>query len=251
MRNEGRAQLGSVDRALQLVLLLRTGEVLSVSSAAARLQIAPSTAHRLLTALVRRGFATQGADRRYRAGPETTSGVMPAVALPRLKAAASPVMHDVSAQVQETVQLVVLDGQHVHYLHGVEPDRALKISAAIDQALPAHCSGGGKAMLADLSADDLDRVYARDFPASVNPLISTYEELAGHLVKVRTDGYGTTFDEHEDGISGVGVAIRDSDGRSMGAITVAVPTTRFVEEAIPAWVRALRKASLEISARLE
>ena len=53
----GASPVESVDRALVLLTALRDGEVLSVTDAAARLGVAPSTAHRLLTSLVHRDFA--------------------------------------------------------------------------------------------------------------------------------------------------------------------------------------------------
>ena len=65
----GASPVESVDRALVLLTALRDGEVLSVTDAAARLGVAPSTAHRLLTSLVHRDFAFQDRDRRYRRGP--------------------------------------------------------------------------------------------------------------------------------------------------------------------------------------
>ena len=50
--SEDRAPVESVDRALQLVSILRDEQVLTVTHAADLLGVAPSTAHRLLAALV-------------------------------------------------------------------------------------------------------------------------------------------------------------------------------------------------------
>lgn len=242
--------MASVDRALQLVVMLRNGERLSVTAAAEKLGTAPSTAHRLLTALVRRGFAVQDHERRYRSGPESSSGRDVSLSPVRLKTAATDMMHEVSARVGETVQLMVLEGPRVHFIHGVEPERALKVSAVLDTYLPAHCSGGGKALLAELGTAELNDLYSAGFPDAVNPLIRSYSELTERLAETRSNGYGTTYDEHEDGVSGVGVAVRDNAAHSVGALTVAIPTTRFSEQMIPTWVDELRRASADISARL-
>src|SRR6476620_11767108 len=69
---ESPSKLESVDRALQLLIILRGGESISVKAAGERLGVAPSTAHRLLGALVARDFAIQDRERRYRAGPQLT-----------------------------------------------------------------------------------------------------------------------------------------------------------------------------------
>ena len=59
MRNKPSYALTSVDNALRLVQLLRDQGRLRVTDAAAELDVAPSTAHRLLGMLVYRGFAIQ------------------------------------------------------------------------------------------------------------------------------------------------------------------------------------------------
>src|SRR5690554_7638432 len=59
----------SVDNVLRLLQLLRDSGSLRVTDAAAELDIALSTAHRLFSMLVYRGFATQDEQRRYVPGP--------------------------------------------------------------------------------------------------------------------------------------------------------------------------------------
>ncbi|WP_264004665.1 helix-turn-helix domain-containing protein [Mycolicibacterium sphagni] len=51
--------IGSVGNALHLLQALRDGGALRLTDAARELNVAPSTAHRLLSMLVNRGFAVQ------------------------------------------------------------------------------------------------------------------------------------------------------------------------------------------------
>lgn len=60
--------IASVDHALRLASLLQLEGRTTVSDAAARLGVAPSTAHRLLAMLVYRDFAVRDT-REYRVGP--------------------------------------------------------------------------------------------------------------------------------------------------------------------------------------
>ena len=64
--------IASVGRALALITAFSETEVLTVSGAAALLDVAPSTAHRLLQMLVLHGFAQQGERRSYVRGAATT-----------------------------------------------------------------------------------------------------------------------------------------------------------------------------------
>ncbi|WP_226823660.1 helix-turn-helix domain-containing protein [Brevibacterium aurantiacum] len=67
--------LGSVDNALRLLQTLRDTGAVSITDAAADLQVSPSTAHRLLSMLVYRGFAVQDESRIYHPGPGIVANV--------------------------------------------------------------------------------------------------------------------------------------------------------------------------------
>lgn len=73
MRNKPSYALQSVDSALRLAQILQAFGPMRVSDVATKLDIAVSTAHRLLAMLVYRGFAEQLPDRRYGPG----AGLMP------------------------------------------------------------------------------------------------------------------------------------------------------------------------------
>lgn len=68
MRNKPSYALQSVDSALRLAQILQAFGPMRVSDVATELDIAVSTAHRLLAMLVYRGFAEQLPDRRYGPG---------------------------------------------------------------------------------------------------------------------------------------------------------------------------------------
>jgi IclR family transcriptional regulator, acetate operon repressor len=65
--------LDAVDRALQLLVLLHEEGRVGVTQVSDRFGVSLSAAHRLLSALVYRGFAVQDDDRRYCSGPKLTS----------------------------------------------------------------------------------------------------------------------------------------------------------------------------------
>ena len=77
MRNKPVYPLHSVDAALRLAQMLQAGGPMRLSDVACELDIAVSTAHRMLAALVYRGFAEQLPDRRY--GPGLALRPMPAL----------------------------------------------------------------------------------------------------------------------------------------------------------------------------
>ncbi|GAB3633868.1 hypothetical protein GCM10027421_32210 [Microbacterium shaanxiense] len=60
--------LGSVDRALLVLHMLRNGAPLRITAIAQHLQVSVSTAHRIVSMLVFHGFAVQDEHRHYLSG---------------------------------------------------------------------------------------------------------------------------------------------------------------------------------------
>jgi IclR family transcriptional regulator, acetate operon repressor len=237
--------LGSVDNALRLILLLRQREI-GVSDAADTLGVARSTAHRLLSMLVYRGFAEQGENRRYRPGPmlsgaEQTSGLPAPYA--QLRWVTRPHMRALAARVRETVNLSVLVGSRVRFIDSVESAQVLHIGSRAGMSLPAAHTSGGKALLAELTDDEIRSLHQT---AADQVDLSA---LMGELQQVRRRGYGLNLEETEPGIRAVGTAVH-ADERAVGAIAVAAPAQRFTDQVIAAVAAELKSAAARIDEEL-
>lgn len=241
----------SVDRALVLLSALRDGEVLSVTDAATRLGVAPSTAHRLLSSLVLRGYAAQARDRRYRLGAALLTPRSEQLTLSRVRSLAHPILERLHDLVGETVQLMVRHGRNIRFLDGVECDLPLRVGVRVGDEMPAHCSAGGKAILAAMPAVELDRLYEQGLPRWPTARYHDLPSLRRHLGLVRRRGYGMNLEETEQGVSGVGVAVRDRLDRPIAALTVAVPTSRFARDHVDDMRDALLSAADDFRARLD
>ena len=236
------APLQSVDRALQLTLLLREGRQLSVQEAAEVLGTAPSTAHRLLSALARRGFAAQDRDRRYVAGPvfvpqsaQVNTGV--------LRRLAYPVLQDLHERVGETVQVMVLKGPSILFIDGIENiGRSLRVGMRMGDEMPAYCSAGGKALLAEMTNQDVEHLYRGGLTPWPTARFTSLNALKRHLATVRRLGYGTNVEETERGVHGLGVSVHAPTGSRVAALTTALPSVRFRRQDVPRYVEALALA---------
>jgi len=235
----------SVDRALQLALVLRHEGALTVTDAAELLGVAPSTAHRILTALTFRGFAVQDRDRRYLAGPELGAGSPTAIAHSSLRALARPALEHLHDVLGETVALVVLQKRSIRFLDCIEDTgQSLRVSLPVDGTFPAHKTAAGKALLSQLRNESLDALYAEaaadeHFPATMKRQLAT----------VRKTGYGTSFDEIGPGVAALGVAI-PVGSRPFSAFAVAIPEARYHRERLPQIVAALHEAAAAAAKRL-
>lgn len=221
----------SVDNALRILLQLKLQRVIGVSDAAELLGVAPSTAHRLLQMLQYRGFARQDAETRaYRAGPELLEIGLMAVRGIDLRGRARPAIERLGASLNETVHLVVREGTDVRFVDGVESTKALRVTSRTGILLPAHCTAGGKSLLAQLSKAEFRDLYPSSrLPVVTEASVRRRSELEQELAEVRELGYATNFGESETDVSAVGAAIIDRQGRPHGAVAVAVPSSRLAE----------------------
>lgn len=241
--------LGSVDRALQLLSVLQSGETLTVTGAARALDVVPSTAHRLLGALVHRGYAVQNEDRCYRAGPALRSH-QPAITVGALSAAAAPILAELHTDFDETVHVMVLQQRWIRFVDGIESSKALRVSVRSRDLMPAHCSAGGKAMLAHLSRRELDERYREGLPEWPSARVRSLKALHRDLETVRRRGYGLNIEETEPGVSGVAAAVLTPAGRPVAAITLAVPSSRFGAEEQKAAGQAAAESADRLTAAL-
>lgn len=218
----------SVDNALRLLLEFREREGFGVSEAGEHLGVAPSTAHRLLSMLQYRGFAVQDEDSRtYRPGPALIEIGLKAVRDMSLLRQARPVIERLSELLGETVHLLVRETADVRFVDGVESARALRVTSRTGLLLPAHCTAGGKALLAGLDPAALRELYpSPTLPGLTARSVSRRTDLERELVTVRERGFATNVGESEDDVTAVGVAVRDHRGRQRAAIAVALPSVR-------------------------
>lgn len=250
MRNERPYLIESVDNALRLLLLVRERRALRVAEAAEHLGVARSTAHRLLTGLRHRGFVTQDSHRVYRPGPVFAAAGLSASA-PDLRLLSRPHLQEIARTVDETAHLVVLEGNGVRFVEGIESTKALRVGSRVGVVLPAHCTAGGLVLLAALPAEELIALYPRGLPSAPGAAaITELPALRRRLRTVRRNGYAMNDEESERGIAAVGVPVRDPDGQTLASLAVAMPAARCPRTRAPELAAMLHAHAEAITAAL-
>jgi DNA-binding IclR family transcriptional regulator len=224
------APVQAVGRALALLDALGSDQEHSLAELALRTGLHPSTAHRLLASLIQAGYAAHGTrSGHYRLGRRVFelaggSGGFEA----RLRTLARPHLERLRAAVDETANLVALEGGFAVYLEQVESRHAVRLFAEPGRRVPAHSSGAGKAMLAFQDARTLERFLASAPWEPMTPhTITTAAGLREELGRVRRRGYAIDDQEYEEGVSCVGAPILDSRGIARAALSVSAPSARL------------------------
>ncbi|MEV8517202.1 IclR family transcriptional regulator [Dactylosporangium sp. NPDC051484] len=238
--------IASVDNALRIAAALQLEGPLTVSEVAARLNVATSTAHRLLQMLVYRDFAVQDDNRRYRVGPVLElSRHSPSLAS-RLRAAALPQLRRVVDRLDESANLAIRSGATVRFIASVESSQALRVGSREGMVFPAHRTTAGLLLLAELSDEDLAELYGS--PGDANRATEHVHPatLRSELAAVRRSGVAVNRGRSERGITAVGVPVRDANGTTVAGIAVSMPDTRYREQLLPSLVAVLRNAAVNI-----
>lgn len=232
----------SLHRGLLLLKELRDGQVLGVKDAAELLGVAPSTAHRLLSALCYDGFAMQDRDRQYRLGPAMRSEDVRGLDVNEFRTLVHPVIERLSWAVGETVHVWVRQGPLLRWVDGVAGTAPSHVAPDRWDRVPAYASAAGKALLSELNAKHLEEVFASGLPPARASRITSLRSLKRHLHAVRSRGYALSIEESAQGVDGVAVCSKDGLGRPIFAISLAIPSARFDRAKIPDYVEALRYA---------
>jgi DNA-binding IclR family transcriptional regulator len=245
-------RLSSVDHALELLLLFRSRPTLRVSEVADQLDVARSTAHRLLGMLVHRQFAVQDpATRAYRPGPRLVEIGLAAVGALDVRTRMRPYLTEVAARTGETVSLLVLEGDLVHFIDSIESRQMVRVGSRFDARMPAHATSAGKAMLAALPTEQVLISYPNEKLATVTErTIATRSQLLAELARVRVAGYAVNFEESETGLGAVGMAVTDTDGHPTAGVTVAGPMQRLTPGYVRSIVQELRGTVAAAAAEL-
>jgi DNA-binding IclR family transcriptional regulator len=246
MKNRPNYAIASVDHALQLAAALQVEGSLSVSEAADRLGVARSTAHRLLSMLVYRDFAVQESDRRYAAGPVLSLGAQSHSRTALLRSVAMPHLEALVDRVRESANLAILVGDHVRFIGSVECTQALRVGNREGMVFPAHLASGGKLLLADLPAAQLDSIYAEDKWQDRMDARPNLAALKRELRAVRERGFAINAQRTEAGVTAVGHAVHLGTGPAVAAISLSMPSVRFSSDRLAQLVAALRATAADL-----
>lgn len=242
----------SVDSAFTILRMLCDDKKLRVSDVATRLNVAQSTAHRLLSMLVHHGFARQDERRGgYVMGPMFVEIGFAAIRDLDIREHARPILEELRDRVNETVHLGIPYGREILYVEGVESRHQLRSGLRVGNFVPAYCVSLGKALLATLSKTELDNLYPdQELPPVTGKTVTTIAELEKQLAKIRRDGYAKSRAESTEGVGSVAVPVLDRNGTARGAISISAPLTRMSRESEALWVESAIDAADKLRSRL-
>ncbi len=237
----------SLDRAFELLeLMADAGGEVALSQLAAASGLPVPTIHRIVRTLVSSGYVLQLPSRRYALGPRLIG--LGESASRTVEAWAGPHLLTLAESTGETANLAMLDGDMVVYVAQVPSSRhTVRMFTEVGRRVYAHCTGVGKAMLAQLPEDEVRGMVERaGMPAMTARSITDVDGLLDELVSVRATGHAVDDGEQEAGVRCVAVAVPN---RPAAALSVSGPAGRVTPDAIAEMLPSLLEAADRLAGR--
>jgi DNA-binding IclR family transcriptional regulator len=220
----------SVFRAVELLKLVGLNHERGISLAAlvASTGLERTTAYRLLRSLEETGLVERNERKLYRLGLEAMQLGLATMSRVPILERCRPMMIRLARRTEDTVYLVVRNGDSAHCIHyeeGAFPIKALVLQVGGLRLL--GIGSAGTALLATLTEEELERFHARQrehLPVERQSLV----HLRRLVAQARRRGYVCTDNLVAEGVSGVGVYFEVTPG-TYAAISVGAIRSRMSE----------------------
>lgn len=225
----GASSVQALNRALALLREIASAEGLTLTEIATRQDLAPSSAHRLLTTLAEHGFVeADPEDQTWSIGVEAFRVGQAFQRRNKALQAARPIMRRLMETTGETANLGIFAGDEVVFVAQVESNDPIRAFFRAGERRAAHASGIGKALLAELPPAMLERLIRnRGLAGFTDKTITDPTRLRAELSDIRTRGYALDDEERSPGMRCIAAAIFDENGEAVAGISISGPSGRL------------------------
>ncbi|MEU6018757.1 IclR family transcriptional regulator [Streptomyces sp. NPDC047515] len=226
--------IASLDTGLRMMRLFLTHDTLTVSQAAGLLSVGRSTAHRVLSTLEGRGFATRDSSGRgYAAGPELVRLGRPAGFGTTVRERLAAVLEDAVRRTGETVQSAALIGDRIVITDGRESPHPVRVVLETCRTYPVHATSGGKLLLSRMTTEQVRALCPQEELSAITPnTLTSRSALLAELDGIRARGYALSRGESVPGVNTVAVPLAGASWRDRLALMASSPVDRGDDEAL-------------------
>ena len=243
----------TADRTADVLLLFdESRPVISAADVSRLLGMTRSTTYRYLQTLRSYGLVEEDEARGgYRLGlriHQLARVARQGLGLPEV---ALPVMREMKRKTGEVVLLTRRWGSTVVCVERVESTHSVGISYQRGQAHGVHAGASAKILLAFAAPAEIDAALASPaFTRYTARTILDPEVLRAELRAIKAQGWVVSDGEVDEGVRGIAAPIFRADGRIAAGLSIAGPSFRLDDAAIPAAVAVVREGAAAITARL-
>lgn len=217
------SEVKSAKRTMQILSLLSTNrDGLTLSEISDVLEIPRSSTHQLLHEMTEKKFLCV-VDKKFRIGRKIfeigISASRNYVMLDQIHS----IIKEASDRLGSVIQFGVLDQSEVVYLQKAKPQGGVPLASRMGVRLPAHATAIGKAMLANLTPEEIEATYAgKEFVRYTSNSISNYDNLVDVLQSITKNGYSDDKGEFTEGVFCLGMSVGMIPSGELGAVSISM-----------------------------
>jgi DNA-binding IclR family transcriptional regulator len=217
----------TVERAFDIIEYLKHNGEATVPEITEHLGCAKSTAHRHLKTLEANSFLIEEDDT-YRLGIRFLDYGVVARDKYTLYHEAKPKVDELAEETEEKIWCGVEEhGRSVH-IYGAQGKHSVQTHARVGHRNYLHQHAAGKAMLAFLPDENIEKIVdTYGLPARTPHTITEIDELWEEIEAIRDRGYAFNLQESVEGLHALGAPITDENDTAIGAISISGPANRL------------------------
>lgn len=227
MGNTAQNPIKSAQMAFRIVETLRELDGAGVSALARELEMPKSTTHNYLSTLEETEYLTKE-DGIYYVGIRFLELGSYARNRRKIYEISKPEVRNLAKETGELANLLIEEHGKGTYLQRARGEQAVNVEAPEGTRVPLYCTALGKSILAHLPEERVETIIEREGLEQVTPkTVTDRETLFDQLAEIRERGYALDDEERIQGLRCVAAPILSTDGRVLGAISVAGPSNRI------------------------
>lgn len=211
---------------------------MTLSEIARRAGLTPAAARRSLITLCALGYVHQSG-KRFHLTPKIMTLGSSFYYSTGIDELLQPELRKFVERFGDASSIACLDGHDVVYIAHFSQQRARRAAATIGARYPAFATSMGRVLVASMEPKERDAWLKKLQPVALTSKTCTHKgELRRELERVRVEGYATTVDQLDYGITALAVPIRDQEGNTIAALnssgyTGIVTPEKLVCERLP------------------
>lgn len=244
--NESKSSIQVIERMTRLLdILAHSSDTVTLKLLSQSSGLHPSTAHRILNALMAARLVERVDQGNYRLGMRLLELGNLVKARLSVRELALPFMRTLHATTGEAVNLSVRHDNEIVYVERTSSGRSMmRVVNIIGARAPLHITAVGKLFLSEDPPDLLREYAATTHLAAFTPnTITSLELLRGELEQVRKLGYAFDNEEAEIGVRCIGAGVYDDSGALVAGLSISAPAERMK----PDWAMLVKDTAQQIS----
>ena len=243
----------SVERALTVLeLLTQSKKGLSISEVSRHLALPKSSIHLILTTLERRGYLRRNSQTgKYQFGLKLVSLSRTAIESLELREEAKPFLESLMRKTGLTVHMAILERNEAVIIEKVQPLGLIQLATWIGRRMDVNCTGVGKALIAFLPEDEIQReIKSKGLAKHNHKTIVSINRLKQEFARIRELGYALDDEEDEIGLRCIGAPVFDNSERVVAAISLSGTTAQISMDRVEGLAKTVKKTAAAISSQL-